>query len=1025
MTGFIRFCIRRPVTVWCIVLLMVLLGMVGYNRLGVTLYPDISPAMVMVRTQYEGASPEEVEQLLTRPLEDALADLDGLKSMTSYSQDGVSLIGLELDEGLDVDLKIIDVENKIRIARKDLPKAVEEPIATKFSLSAEPFLTASFVSDLPETEVKKLIDDHIKPVLSRIEGVGQVALSGGLDREIQIVLDPAALEEHGISYREICGRIAANSTTEPSGYVVQAADHVSLRMIGEFEDLEDLENLLLPTRDGHPVPLSMLGEVRDGEKDRTSTARADGRDVIQLQVSGRANADIVKAGLEVKKEVARLTADLPELSVSWTLDDTDFVQTSVKNVIRDTGIGIALTVLVIYLFLGQVSATFIVAVCMPVAFAATFFPLMLHGYSLNLMTTLALALSMGVLVDSAILVLDNIYRYRDMGCEPFEAAEKGTAEIATSVLAGILTNLGVFLPVAMIGGLPGQMLAPYAVTILYATLIALWVTLSMIPSMAARMIGKTAGTPLAGRVLTGWWIWMFEGLRDLFLLALRKTLRYPVLTLFFFLALTVGSFAMGGNIGSESMPATDDGSITISLKLTNNVSLAVTVEKTRQLESFIQSLPEASYIEHVTATIGASDWDQALFKAQLSVHLKNVPDRPRTTAVADKIRAYLGTMKGIEYSVLATRPGFGQDPIEVHVKGKDMAVLFAIAEQVRSRGAKVPGITDLSLATEMGKAELRILPIRWRLTQLDMDIADLTQTVKGYLNGDLAGTFQEDGSEFDIKVRMALDKTNDIHTAGQLPVMTKFGVIPLEEMAGLQWSDAPTEIRRVERERTLMVTGNVQVISIGEGVAKIQEILDGLELPAGYSVRLAGEADDMEEESGEMGWTMLIAVVTTYLVIASILESWIFAAIILITVPMAAIGVIPLMLATGANMSLFAGIGIVMLIGLVVNNAIVVVDYAETLRKDEGTDPADAIEKACDVRFKPVVMGLVTSVVSFLPLALATGRGSEYRWPIAVVAIGGLIAGGFLALLAVPAAYKIYWRAKNFRFHRKSSSHCA
>jgi HAE1 family hydrophobic/amphiphilic exporter-1 len=988
-----------------------MLGVFSYGHLGVTLYPDVSPPVAMIRTVYAGASPEEIETLVSRPIEDALADLSGLDSIRSYSQTGVSLVVLEFDEDTDIDLKIIDVQNKISMARGGLPEDIKEPISSKFDLSSLPFMVASFTSDLPEATVKKIINDTIKPVISRIEGVGQLETAGGLDREIQVILNPAALREYKISYQDVCARIAGNSATAPSGYVTQRDDRVSLRMIGEFRDINDLTETPIPTGDEQTVALSIIGEVVDGFADRNSVARADGCDVIQLRISGRANADIVKASADIKRAINELMSGIPELSVSYTLDDTGFVQSAVKNVIWGTCIGIALTVIVIYLFLGQLSATFIIAVAMPVAFASTFFPIWLHGFSLNLMTTLGLGLSMGVLVDNAILVLENIYRFRDMGHDPFEAAELGAAEISTSVLAGVLTNLGVFLPVAMISGVAGQFMKPFAVTILYATVFSLWVTMSVIPSMAARMISKSREIPRIGRFLTGWWMWIYDGFRDLFLSVMSKTLRHPVLTLIIFGALTAGAFRLGSGLAQESMPISDNGSISISISLSNNVSLAATTAKTIEMEDFIASLPEARFIEHVVSTIGATEIDQSFYKSNISVYMKDVPGRPGTNDMAGVIREYLETQSGVEYSIVISPSMFTDDPIEIQIKGEDYSILLETAEKIRASAETIPGVTSLTLSTELDKPELRILPVRWRLAQLGMDIGELAQVIRGYLNGSAAGKFRSGGDEYDIKVRMDARITGDIHSIGQLPITTKFGVVPLDEIANVKWGDSPTEVRRIERERAVVITGNIQDVPMGDVLARIQGILNDMELPPGYSVHLGGEAEDMDESSGMMGTAILLAIVITFLVIASILESLVLAIFILFSIPMSAIGVVPLMMATGANMSLFAMIGLVMLVGLVVNNAIIVVDYAEMARR-EGAHPSEAISRACEIRFKSIVMGVCTSIVSFMPLALATGQGSEFRWPIAVVAIGGLIAGGLLALLAIPAAYNIYWSIK-------------
>ena len=1023
MRGFIRFCIRRPVFTGCSVVIWLLLGASSYFSLGVTLYPSVELPFVLVRTMYTGAGPNEIEQLISKPLEDALSDLEGLKSINSYSLDGVSMLAVEMRSGVNPDLALVDVNNKVKAKVADLPRDADEPVSTKFDINAQPFLIVSFTSDLPEKEAKKFIDDRIKPIVARVDGVGQVDVVGGRDRQIQIVLDPAALSDYGVTYQQICAVVAANNQTSPSGYVTQRNDEVSLRLMGEFNEVEQLENILVPTADGQPVPLSLLGEVVDGEEDVRSIARANGRAVVQMRISPRANADVVKAGRAIKKSLAEAMNVLPDFSMNYTYDDTQFIETSVKNVIRDTGVGILLTALVIYLFLGRLSATFIVAVSMPVAFMATFVPMQMHGYSLNLMSTLGLALSMGTLVMNSILIIQNIYRYRDMGYAPFEAAEEGTVEISVSVLAGVLTNLGVFMPVALMSTISGQFLKPYAVTIVYATLFSLWVTMSVTPCLAARIRPGSSEPSLPSRILTGWWNWLFEGFQDLFLFLLRGAMRHPVITMLLTILMTYGSARLGGLIGSQFLPVTDDGSITIDLTLDNNASLEKTEGVVRRVEDFIASMEEKPYIRDVVSTVGGSGRSSGLYKASVTVYLKEDPERPATQIVADRIRPFLATLEGVETATSATRKGFGS-PIEIHIKGEDLTTLYSLAEEIRSRGREVPGVRDLTIETEMGKPELQVLPIRWRLTPLGLNISDLAGIIRGYLIGRDAGKFRQDGFEYDIKARLNREKAGDIYSVQELPIMTRYGLVPLDEMADVAWSDAPTEIRRIERQRTVVVSGNVRYITTGEGNARMREVVSRMELPPGYTISFGGEAEDMAEEFAELIRTMVISIVVTYIVVAAIMESWLYAAVILFTVPMAMIGVVPAMLLAGVSISIFSLIGMIMLVGMVVNNAIVVVDYAEVLRM-EGKHPYEAIETACKVRFKSLVMAVVTSVVSLLPLMLSSGRGSEMRAPIAVVAVGGLIAGGMLALLSVPAAYRICWAVRLWRERRRERTRAA
>ena len=1012
MRGFVKFCITHPVFTGCSVVIWILLGISSYTTLGVTLYPEVELPFVLVRTKYTGAGPNEIEQLISKPLEDALADLENLKSITTYSVEGISSVAVEMQAGTNPDLAIVDVNNKVKAKIPDLPDDADEPVASKFDISAQPFLIVSFTSPLPEKTAKKMIEDRIQPVVARVDGVGRVDVTGGRDREIHINLDPAALSDYGINYMQVCNVVATNNQTTPSGYITQKRDEVSLRLMGEFNEVEQLEDILIPTPSGQPVRLSMLGEVIDGETDQRSMARSDRHPVVQLRISPRSNADVVAAGKQIKRLMERTMKEYPDFTYEYTYDDTGFVESAVKNIIRDTAIGIALTALVIYLFLGRFGATFIVAFSMPVAFAATFVPLQIHKYTLNLMSTLGLALSMGTLVMNAILIIQNIYRFRDMGYEPFAAAEEGTVEISMSVLAGVLTNLGVFMPVALMSTIAGQFLKPYAVTIVYATCFSLWVTMAVTPCLAARMKkkqGDSGELPLIGKILTGWWNWIFDGFRDLFFIILHMAMRFPMLTILFTVLATYGSLKLGGFIGTQFTPTMDDGTIRITLTIDNNSSIHKTADLIYKSEEYIDSLPERKYIRNMVSTVAGSMRSSSISQAQIALYMTDDPERPSSERFADQLRRWFNKLPGVQVSIAAVRSGFG-NPIEIQVKGQDLNQLYTIAEEIRARGRVIPGIRDLEIEMEMGKPELEVSPIRWRLAPLGLNISDLAGIVRGYLIGRDAGKFRQGGYEYDIKARISREKASDIFQAHELPIMTGYGLVPLDEMADIYWGDAPTEIRRVERERAVVVTGRVRYITSGEGNARMREVVNSMTLPEGVSINFGGEQEDMAENFIELIRTLIIAIVVTYLVVASILESWVYSLIILATVPMAAIGVVPAMLISEVNISIFALIGMIMLVGMVVNNAIVVVDYAEVLRL-KGTHPYEAVEEACHVRFKSLLMAVVTSVVSLVPL-LSTGRGSEMKRPIAVVAIGGLIAGGMLAMLSIPAGYKLVWRVK-------------
>ena len=1017
MGGLVRFCIKRPVFTWAMVLVFLLLGVSSYNQLAVALLPKVDLPVVVVQTIYQGASPNEVEQLVSKPIEDALADLEGLDKITSYSAESNSFLVLEMEVEVDVDQALVDVSNKVKSARHRLPDGIEEPVFRKVDINAMAFMILSFQSDLPEKEAKKIIEDEIVPILSRVEGVGQIMITGGMDREIRLHLDPVALSEYRVSIQTVAAMVAANNLTNPSGYITQDKDETWLRLVGEFNKVEELENIMIPTSSGNPVRLRDLGTVIDGEKDVRSIARVNGRSVVQVRISSRPNSDVVRAGDLVKKELGKIMKARPEFTVEIPFDDTVFVESSVKNVFKDMAFGILLTVVVLYLFLKRFSATFIVSIAMPVALFATFMPMAMHGYSLNIMSSLGLAISMGVLVNNSILIIENIYRYRDLGYAPAEAAEKGTIEISLSVIAGTATNLGVFIPVAIMKGMAGQFLVQYAMTIVYATFFSLWVSLTLTPSMAARF-RPDAGIPKLGRILCGWWDWIYNGFEDLFLFLLKRALAWPVVTILVFLGLTFGTFKLGGLIGSEFTPRTDSGVMTVNITLPSNTPVWQTEVRAREVEDHIkQTLPA---LEYVVSTVGASGRNQGTHKATIEAYFNDDPHRPSTMDMADQFRPFVNAMPGVDSSVSGFRMNMGGGkPIQIILKGEDLETLYHLAETVKDRIRHAPGVIEPSIDVEMGKPELQILPIRWRLSQFGIDMATLSRVIYGYLVGMDAGKFREGGFEYDIKARINPAQAKDIFKVPDLPVMTNFGLVPLKEFADVQWRDGPTEVVRKDRRKAVTVEADARYISVGEATANARKTLEGLDLPEGYEIDYGGEAEDMAETFGELIRALVIAIGLTFIIIAAILESWFFAFAIILTVPLSVLGVVPAMLLSGVSISLFALIGLIMLVGLVVNNAIVVIDYAEVLRQ-EGKGSAEAIEEACATRLRMLFMAISAAVISMVPLALGSGKGGPLRQPIAFVAIGGLIAGGIVALLVIPAVYKLYWGFREKRAAKRA-----
>jgi len=691
------------------------------------------------------------------------------------------------------------------------------------------------------------------------------------------------------------------------------------------------------------------------------------------------------------------------------LDDGEFISDSIGNVFRDMIDGTLLTGLILFLVLRRLSVTLLVGIVMPTAIVATFMPMVLARYTLNMMTTLGLAISTGILVNNSILVIENIIRYREMGYNPLDAAERGTKEIAVAVLSTTATNLGVFVPIALSGGRMGQMFNPFAMTVVFSTLFSLWVALTFTPMLAAR-IGRSAGPSGLSRFLTGWWQWLYQGFDDLHHVLVRGAVRFPLTTLLFFAALCAGSIMLAGSIGFQFFPSADEGQVTISMETSASASLAMTDRFVRQVEQHVLTLP---HVSGVNAVIGGGGSRAGLNRATMRIYLEDAPDRPSSFAFAAPLRPLLASLPDMKASVTAGggRGGVRGKPIQVVVRGEEVDALNGLAMRVMEVLRGIDGVVDVDLDWRTGRPEIQMIPDRLRMARLNFSSENLSDMLRGYVTGLKAGVFREGGKEYDILVKLRAEEVSSPFQLPDLPFPTTAGFVSLRDLAALKETMGPTQILRKDRQRSITVDANVSGVTVGDVYRIIEQRLREIPLPQGYRFTYAGEIQSIQENFGALNFALGLAVLLTFLMIAAILESFLFAFVIMLTVPLSVIGVVPALILTQTPLSIYGLMGVIMLVGLVVNNAIVIVDYAEILRK-EGKGPSEAIVEACKVRLRPIIMADATSVIAMVPLAMGVGAGGSYRSPMAIVAIGGLIAGGVLALFVIPPVYKLVWRVK-------------
>lgn len=1007
--------IRRPVLTTVTILLAVVIGIYSYLSLGVALIPKVDIPIVVVSTIYEGAGPSEIESLVSKPIEDAVAQVEGIKQIKSYSVEGASFVVAEFKYDVTISQAVLDVSNRVKAIASQLPEDAKEPVTEKVDINAEPFITIAVTSDLPPELAYDVVEDKIQRRLTQLQGLAKADILGGRKREINVYIDPAKLAHFGVTLGEVIRTLSVNNFNDPSGHIAKGDRELTVRVIGQVGDPALLGEIRLYRKDGVSIRLSDFARVADSTEEERGYATYRGRKAIFIECIASPNSNVVSLSAEIRKELDRIREFLPEgFDVVVTNDDSNFIKEAIWNVFTNMGQGILLCGLVLFLFLQNISVTFVVALTMPTAVIATFILMYACDITMNMMSTLGLAISIGVLVNNAILVFENVFRYRDMGYGPIEAAEKGTGEIAISVLSTTSTNLGVFIPVAFTQGIAGQFLRDFALTVVFSTIFSLWTALTFTPMMAARTPYGTPGR--LTRFLTGWWIWLYSGFEDIHHVLVSKSLRHPWLTFLLFGVLFYGSVLLWPRLGVEFVPKVDEGVVKIDLELPTTASLAYTRRVTDRIEAFASGLTGVATVEVLA---GGNRTNSGVNRSRVRLFMTRDPGRPTTFDIADRLRPFLAGIPDLTSTVSAAESGGGPGkPIEVSVIGDDIETLNAIAMRMLAFVRETKGAVDADVDWRLGRSELRIEPNRWRLGQLGLTVDDVAVATRGYITGKKSGVFRSEGKEYDILARLEPSKVDTVFQIPDLPVPARGEYVPLKSVSDITYGLGPTRILRTDRMRAVTVTADVSGRSVGEVFAEITKKIGAIEVPHGYKIKYGGEVEDMRENFFYLGIAFVMAIVLTFLMIAAIIESYLYAFVIMLTVPLAAIGVIPLQFITNTNTSIYGILGFIMLVGMVVNNALVILDYAEMVRK-EGTDPTEGILEACTVRLRPIIMADLTSVIAMMPLALGLGAGGAYRAPMAIVSIGGIVAGGSLALFVIPSVYSLIWKFRAWRNRRQ------
>lgn len=1010
--------IRRGVTCLMIYLIAIGFGLFSLARLNLELYPKLEFPMIAIITQYTGVSPYDIETVVTRPMEEAVASVKNVKKVKSTSAQGLSIITLEFEWGTNMDQAKIDVRDNLGFVRDALPDDITEPLIFAFDPSAQPILYLSVASDLHgQAELRRISEREIEPRIERIPGVAAVFTMGGMRREIKVLADPARLRATGLSVQHLSTALQMNNLQVPSGWIEDARQEFTLQTRGEYTSLEEIENTPVASINGSVIRVKDLATVIDGFAEQRQKVWTNNKPAVMLVIQKQSDANTVNVCRQVFKRIPEIESTLPRgIRIENFYDAATFINRSMSNLGNTALQAIGLVFLVLLFFLRNFRSSLIVAVSIPVSMIVTFAVMDQAGLTLNIISMAGLALAVGMLVDNSIVVLESIFRYREEGKEIREAANSGAREVAMAITASTLTTLAVFVPVLFVPGLAGELFNEMVITICFSLAISLLVALTLIPLLASRFLYFQE----AARRKTGWSRWIadaisgwLESLHSVYSRALHWALHHRKTLLLAVVGLFILSIIILANLGGEFLPQTDMGFFSIAVDRSPGTSLESMEESAYQMTRIIlDHTPEA---EMVFANFGQGEGMYAMFSSRASsqgditIRLKPLRQRDRSMFdIQDDLRErfkILPDMK-IRFEDRGAEAMFGGGgDIVVEIFGHDLAVSEALANEIMKRVQGIKGIVHVETSIRELTPELRINLDRQRIADLGLSTAQVGNIISTSVLGAVVTRYREGGEEYNIRVQLTKDARSSKADVENILIPTPLGrQIPLRAVAAVEDSKAPTEIIREDQERLVTVTIDVSGRDLSSVTGEVSEVLKGITVPGDYRLEIGGVAEEQRESFMYLGIAMLVAIILTYMVMASQFESLVHPFVIIFTIPLSFIGVALGLLLTGTSLSVMALVGMVMLVGIVVNNGIVLVDYINQLRA-RGKEMTEAILEGGRVRLRPVLMTALTTILAMLPLALGLGESGENWAPMARAVMGGMAVGTILTLLVVPVIY--------------------
>jgi len=1013
-----NFSVNRPITVLMFFIGLILIGLISFQNLGLDLLPDLSFPMSAIIVSYSGVAPQEIENMITIPLEEAVGTIQGVKNINSFSREGSSVVLMEFNWGTDMDASALNIREKIDQVKGFLPDDASDPIVIKFDPSLMPILVLGMYSE--EKDLQKLqeyAEDIIKPRLERLEEVASASINGGLDREILVSIDNEKLRTNQLSFNQVTAALAGENVNLPAGTLKEGTINFLIRTLGRFKSIQDIEGILISNIRGKKIYLGDIAKVEDTFKERNSITYVNGKPGIMVSLQKESGKNTVTVAKRVFKELETIQKLLPEdISITPVFDPSDFIKKTISQVGWVALYGSILAILVLLFFLGNFSSTLIIGFAIPISLIFTFSLLYFSNLTLNMMTLGGLALGIGMMVDNSIVVLENIYRYRELGTDIKKSACLGASEVGTAISASTFTTIAVFLPILYVKGIASELFSPMGYTITFSLLTSLLVALTLVPMLSSKILHikvKDKSSSVSKENLSqnslrqGGKIFNF--VRDEYSRLISWSLRHRGIVFILAVIIFVGSIMLIPFVGTEFIPSSDQGQFNINITLPTGTNLETTREVVSKVEKIVSEVPE---IKSILTTAGEGSGGMGFSteggnSGTIMVNLVEQNKREKNMVqIINELRQKIGIYPDAQ--IKFSEQGFtftsGSD-LTVKISGDSLDELENIANRILILMSEVEGVYDLESSVEDVRPELHLNIDREKANLYGLNTAQIASTVQDALLGRIASIYQEKGKQINIRIRLEEEDRNSIEEVENLLISSSVGLqIPLKEIAEVTVDSGPKGIDRENQQRIVNVSGNISNRFLGKVIQDAQQKLEKLSLPEDYRYEFVGENKEMQESFLQLAMALVLSIILVYMIIAAQFESLLMPLAVMFSVPFSLIGVILALLLTDKSLNVLSYIGIIMLVGIVVNNSIVLIDYINKLRQ-KGMERKEAIILGGKTRLRPILMTMFTTVLALVPMALGIGEGAELRAPMAITIIGGLTSSTFLSLIIVPIFY--------------------